>query len=492
VTNDRARLDRRLKSRRRESRRARAMRARSTAIDSAGDLERAGAVERAREARATSRARDEAKDASSRASNDVDALRALARAASAARGAEAAMTRERCVDALRAASSREADDEADAYYAALSLHRALATRANRDDDEAMARCVATCEEVVERYARRRGGRDGAMRRETVALAALTVARARGPAAAAETLRGGDERASVLGAAVARWLALRLVDVDAERELTVADLTRLAVILSKARDSRAATAFCECGGVSSLCALIDVESSPPLSAGTIFDCAKAIAGFCAALSDGSTTARFDVEGVSRELRAILSSASGKMADPLPAVAATACRQALASLEKYAATRAGAVSTVERQSSYGALGDCVAAAKELDFADASRSGSHASLHRAQKYDGSFGSQIDLSRTRSESLNSLDASFSSPTKLIPAASVPEASDTATALFTTPPPLARKRSDSGTSPLLKSKSPARARSKKRAVALRRFLLFVFAVGVVFAFADRLRAHRA
>jgi hypothetical protein len=297
---------------------------------------------------------------------------------------------------------------------------------------------------------------------------------------------------VLGAAVARWLALRLVDVDAERELTVADLTRLAVILSKARDSRAATAFCECGGVSSLCALIDVESSPPLSAGTIFDCAKAIAGFCAALSDGSTTARFDVEGVSRELRAILSSASGKMADPLPAVAATACRQALASLEKYAATRAGAVSTVERQSSYGALGDCVTAAKELDFADASRSGSHASLHRAQKYDGSFGSQIDLSRTRSESLNSLDASFSSPTKLIPAASVPEASDTATALFTTPPPLARKRSDSGTSPLLKSKSPARARSKKRAVALRRFLFFVFAVGVVFAFADRLRAHRA
>ena len=90
------------------------MRARSTAIDSAGDLERAGAVESAREARATSRARDEAKDASSRASNDVDALRALARAASAARGAEAAMTRERCVDALRAASSREADDEADA------------------------------------------------------------------------------------------------------------------------------------------------------------------------------------------------------------------------------------------------------------------------------------------------------------------------------------------------------------------------------------------
>ena len=112
------------------------------------------------------------------------------------RAAEAAMTRERCVDALRAASSREADDEADAYYAALSLHRALATRANRDDDEAMARCVATCEEVVERYARRRGGRDGAMRRETVALAALTVARARGPAAAAGTLRGGDERASV--------------------------------------------------------------------------------------------------------------------------------------------------------------------------------------------------------------------------------------------------------------------------------------------------------
>ena len=231
---------------------------------------------------------------------------------------------------------------------------------------------------------------------------------------------------MLGAAVARWLALRLVDVDAERELAVGDLARLAVILSRARDSRAATAFCERGGVSSLCALIDVESSPPLSAGTMFDCAKAIAGFCAALSDGSTTARFDVDGVARELRAILSSASGKMADPLPAVAATACRRALACLEKHAATRAGAATAVERQSSYGALGDCVAAAKELDFADASRSGSHASLHRAQKYDGSFGSQIDLSRTRSESLNSLDASFSSPTKLIPAASVPEASDT------------------------------------------------------------------
>ena len=90
------------------------------------------------------------------------------------------MTRERCVDALRAASSREADDEADAYYAALSLHRALATRANRDDDEAMARCVATCEEsgrevrATPRRARRRdaagdggaGGVDGGARERT--------------------------------------------------------------------------------------------------------------------------------------------------------------------------------------------------------------------------------------------------------------------------------------------------------------------------------------
>jgi len=197
-----------------------------------------------------------------------------------------------------------------------------------------------------------------------------------------------------------------------------------------------------------------------------------------------------------LRAILSSASGKMADPLPAVAATACRRALACLEKHAATRAGAATAVERQSSYGALGDCVAADRELDVDDASRSGSEASLHRAQKYDGSFGSQIELSRARSGSLNSSDASFSSPTKLVPAASVPEASASAAdALFTTPPPLARKRSDSGASPPLKLKSPARARSKRRAVALRRFLLFLlflFAVGVVLAFAVRLRARRA
>ena len=403
------------------------------------------------------------------------------------------MTRERCVDALRAASSREADDEADAYYAALSLHRALATRANRDDDEAMARCVATCEEVVERYARRRGGRDGAMRRETVALAALTVARARGPAAAAETLRGGDERASVLGAAVARWLALRLVDVDAERELTVADLTRLAVILSKARDSRAATAFCECGGVSSLCALIDVESSPPLSAGTIFDCAKAIAGFCAALSDGSTTARFDVEGVSRELRAILSSASGKMADPLPAVAATACRRALACLEKHAATRAGAATAVERQSSYGALGDCVPRPTASSTSPTPRARVRTPVYTARKNTTVRLDRKSISRARARNRSTpwmprlVRRRSSSPRRPFPKPPTPPPRSS--------PPHRRSRENDPTPAhhLCSSPSPRRARARRSAPS--RFAassLFVFAVGVVFAFADRLRAHRA
>ena len=467
--------------------RARAMRARARAGDSADDLERLGGARDARDARATSRARRDSKDGFATRSNDVDALRALAARARAARGADAAAMLRRCVDALT-----EARDDDARYYAALTMHRALATRANRDDASAVAACVEACVMTIEKRAGERGEARGAIRRETVAVAALTVARARGPDAAAAALGGDDEGAGEIGAAVARWLALRAVDASAERELAVGDLARLAVILSRARDSRAATAFCERGGVSSLCALIDVESSP----GTMFDCAKAIAGFCAALSDGSTTARFDVDGVARELRAILSSASGKMADPLPAVAATACRRALACLEKHAATRAGAATAVERQSSYGALGDCVAADRELDVDDASRSGSEASLHRAQKYDGSFGSQIELSRARSGSLNSSDASFSSPTKLVPAASVPEASASAAdALFTTPPPLARKRSDSGASPPLKLKSPARARSKRRAVALRRFLLFLlflFAVGVVLAFAVRLRARRA
>ena len=254
----------------------------------------------------------------------------------------------RCVDALT-----EARDDDARYYAALTT----APRA-RDAGESRrrerGRGVRRGVRDDDRKARgERGEARGAIRRETVAVAALTVARARGPDAAAAALGGDDEGAGEIGAAVARWLALRAVDASAERELAVGDLARLAVILSRARDSRAATAFCERGGVSSLCALIDVESSP----GTMFDCAKAIAGFCAALSDGSTTARFDVDGVARELRAILSSASGKMADPLPAVAATACRRALACLEKHAATRAGAATAVERQSSYGALGDCV---------------------------------------------------------------------------------------------------------------------------------------
>lgn len=43
--------------------------------------------------------------------------------------------------------------------------------------------------------------------EMVVLVVLTVARARGSAAAAETLRGGDECVSVFGVVVVWWLVL---------------------------------------------------------------------------------------------------------------------------------------------------------------------------------------------------------------------------------------------------------------------------------------------
>jgi len=277
--------------------------------------------------------------------------------------------------------------------ASARLRRARGTPASREANgvDGAREIAMTCEasvlahcDVVD------GGEEGNVRREIAALALGGLARARGDGDAAATLGRAPNEGRALGAALARWLTLRLVNREGEKMLTNADLARLAAVVSKNPESAAARAFCEFGGLSALCAFIDVGGdAASLSPAALFDAAKATASLCS-----SATARFDSARAREELSAILASASGKMSDPLPAVAATMLRQALGALERRSASARGVISSVslERLPSASALGDC-RPAREVDDdassdADARRPGELAS----------FGSQIELSRSRS----------------------------------------------------------------------------------------------
>ena len=197
---------------------------------------------------------------------------------------------------------------------------------------------------------------------------------------------------------------------------------------------------------------DVESS--MNSAAMFDAAKAVAGFCA-----SNSTRFDVESVTEEIEAILQSSSGTMRDYLPAVAATMLRRAAASLAKRPASRRRRDGALERQSSYNIsnLTDCVAVSDDVRVAVAVATSTDddesAGLTR------SFGSKINLSRTRSSSLDSLgamDVSFTASLSK-PAASIPEHHHASPPLFaspSSPPPPPRARPSSNA---LASKSPSR-----------------------------------
>ena len=364
--------------------------------------------------------------------------------------------------AVRALRSSDADGRA-RYDAALTLHRALAIRANRETAETVD-AAGACETVltravaaddddtddVDEHAR-------GVRRETAVCAMGALARVRGDGEAAETLRGVGGR--MVGAALARWTSLRCVGTssdEATRALSASDLVRFAAILSKSADSPASRAFCDCGGVSSLLALVDADDGESsMNSAAMFDAAKAVAGFCA-----SNSTRFDVESVTEEIEAILQSSSGTMRDYLPAVAATMLRRAAASLAKRPASRRRRDGALERQSSYNIsnLTDCVAVSDDVRVAVAvatSTDDESAGLTR------SFGSKINLSRTRSSSLDSLGAMDVSFTARLskPAASI-EHHHASPPLFASPssppppPPPPRARP---TSNALASKSPSR-----------------------------------
>ena len=363
--------------------------------------------------------------------------------------------------AVRLLRSSDADGRA-RYDAALTLYRALAIRANRETAEtvdaagacetALTRAVAADDDDtddVDEHAR-------GVRRETAVCAMGALARVRGDGEAAETLRGVGGR--MVGAALARWTSLRCVGTssdEATRALSASDLVRFAAILSKSADSPASRAFCDCGGVSSLLALVDADDGESsMNSAAMFDAAKAVAGFCA-----SNSTRFDVESVTEEIEAILQSSSGTMRDYLPAVAATMLRRAAASLAKRPASRRRRDGALERQSSYNIsnLTDCVAVSDDVRVAVAvatSTDDESAGLTR------SFGSKINLSRTRSSSLDSLgamDVSFTASLSK-PAASI-EHHHASPPLFASPssppsPPPPRARP---TSNALASKSPSR-----------------------------------
>ena len=369
---------------------------------------------------------------------------------------------ERAVRALRSTDAG-ADAARARYDAALTLYRALAVRANRDAaetadaagacEEALTRAVAADDDESDDVDERARG----LRRETAMCAMGALARVRGDGEAAETLRGVGGK--MAGAALARWTSLRCVGTssdDAKRALSASDLVRFAAIISKSSDSPASRAFCDCGGVSSLLALIDADdgdsssASSSMNSAAMFDAAKAVAGFCA-----SNSTRFDVESVSEEIEAILKSSSGTMRDPIPAVAATMLRRAAAALAKRPPSRRSARGALERQASYNIsnLTDCVAARDET----------RATVDAPSGLKRSFGSKINLARTRSSSLDSIgasDVSFnSSPSKpaAVPA-SVPEHHSASPPLFASPPPpppLTRKRSSSN---VLSTKSPSRS----------------------------------
>ena len=361
--------------------------------------------------------------------------------------------------AVRALRSSDADGRA-RYDAALTLYRALAIRANRETAEtvdaaaacetALTRAVAADDDDTDDVDERARG----VRRETAVCAMGALARVRGDGEAAETLRGVGGR--MVGAALARWTSLRCVGTssdEATRALSASDLVRFAAILSKSADSPASRAFCDCGGVSSLLALVDADDGESsMNSAAMFDAAKAVAGFCA-----SNSTRFDVESVTEEIEAILQSSSGTMRDYLPAVAATMLRRAAASLAKRPASRRRRDGALERQSSYNIsnLTDCVAVSDDVRVAVAvatSTDDESAGLTR------SFGSKINLSRTRSSSLDSLgamDVSFTASLSK-PAASIEHhhASPPLFASPSSPPPPPRARPSSNA---LASKSPSR-----------------------------------
>lgn len=412
------------------------------ASDSAIDLTLTVSSARARrgEVSTTKRTREDADGDASSSSSAV----AIERAVRALRSSDAG---------ARAARAR--------YDAALTLYRALAIRANREAAEtvdaaaacetALTRAVAADDDDTDDVDERARG----VRRETAVCAMGALARVRGDGEAAETLRGVGGR--MVGAALARWTSLRCVGTssdEATRALSASDLVRFAAIISKSADSPASRAFCDCGGLSSLLALVDADDGESsMNSAAMFDAAKAVAGFCA-----SNSTRFDVESVTEEIEAILQSSSGTMRDYLPAVAATMLRRAAASLAKRPASRRRRDGALERQSSYNIsnLTDCVAVSDDVRVAVAvapsTDDDESAGLTR------SFGSKINLSRTRSSSLDSLgamDVSFSASLSK-PAASIPEHHHASPPLFASPspPPPSRARPSSNA---LASKSPSR-----------------------------------
>ena len=365
------------------------------------------------------------------------------------------------------------------YYAALYLYRACGVKANREHRERES--LASIADVAKRALVAESSSSGvssssqedeALRREAVALMLGVLARLTSDGEAAETMLASPRCADV-GAALARWIALRLIDRARARELTIADLTRLAAVLAKS-SSAEAKKFCDYGGVSALCASVQIDADACdqvafLTPAAVVDCAKAIAGFCS-----GCPAHVDLVSVKEEIRAILSASTGKMKDPVPAVAASLLRQALASLEKYESSgdATSASSTLKHASlsssqQHGSLGDCMAALDD------------ALTESATRQSQAFGSRIELQRATSASSLYEDMA-NSPSKPVAAvvAKPPLAAPSSATAFSSPPTRSR-----GAGAGLSLGSPARARlpsgSSKRTTRtiIRRFAQLVFFV---------------
>mmetsp|Transcript_7179 Transcript_7179/g.26243 ORF Transcript_7179/g.26243 Transcript_7179/m.26243 type:complete len:476 (-) Transcript_7179:35-1462(-) len=355
------------------------------------------------------------------------------------------------------------------YYAALYLYRASGVKANREAESAsrtadVAKRALVAESGSSSSSFVSHGTDGSdmgLRRETVALMLGVLARLTSDGEAAETLLAAQRCADV-GAALARWIALRLIDRDRARELTIADLTRLAAVVSKSA-SVEAKKFCDFGGVSALCASVQIDADARtqdafLTPAAVVDCAKAIAGFCSA-STGCPE-HVDAVSVKEEIRAILSSSTGKMSDPVPAVANSLLRHALASLEKYESS-GDASATLKNSSQHGSFGDCMAA-----------------LAAPTQQSQAFGSQIELRRATSTTSLGYEDIVNSPSKPVTAMA-----SSAGTFSSPPPPLARTRSRGsggalGTPP--RGRLPSGSKRTTRTI-IRRFALFVLFVCLMF-----------
>ena len=321
-------------------------------------------------------------------------------------------------------------------------------------------------------------------RETMMIVIAIVARVESDVVAAEELAASESSAEC-GAALARWIALRLVDRHRRRELGSNELMRFAAIVGKAGskpESRGvAMAFCDFGGASALCASIRVaeeeeeedecddddgrcrRNTGGLSAGAMVDCAKAISSVCA-----WCPAHIDRAGVRAEIRSILESSTGKMSDPVPAVASSLLRQALAALEKYEsrggeqAANAPIGTVVAKKPSltqFGYLGDCVEASTPSAEADDVSS-------------KAFGSQIELSRASSAS-SIYQSMMSSPSVPVTAA----LKSPAPATLASPPPLTRTRSRSSGGILTPIRSRLSMPVKRTSRQVIRRFAFVLAV---------------